>query len=150
MFDELPTPCILIDAGGVRRNLKRLAVYAAGRNLKIRPHAKTHKSSLMARLQIEYGASGLTVAKVGEAKVMAGLSNDVLMAYPAVDPRRCAELAELARSHSVRVGLDSATAADALAATARSAGSTIGILVDLDVCHHRIGVQRVRDVVVLA
>jgi D-serine deaminase-like pyridoxal phosphate-dependent protein len=63
------------------------------------------------------------------------------MAYPAVDPRRCGELAELAKRKTVRVGLDSTTAAEALSAAASSAGSTIGILVDLDVGMHRTGVQ---------
>src|SRR5205085_2205731 len=88
--------------------------------------------------------------KVGEAKVMAAVSNDLLMAYPAVDSRRCAELAELARTHTVRVGIDSTTAADALAAAARSAGTTIGILVDLDVGHHRTGVQSAAEALSLA
>src|SRR2546423_6716270 len=141
MFDDLPTPCILIDAEIVRRNVQRLASYAAQHKLNIRPHTKTHKSSLLARMQIKSGAVGLTVAKVGEAKVMADLSNDLLMAYPAVDAQRCGELAMLGRSHTVRVGIDSTIAADALGTAARSAGSTIAILVDLALGHHRTGVH---------
>jgi D-serine deaminase-like pyridoxal phosphate-dependent protein len=150
MTHELPTPSILIDAAIVRRNLQRMAAYTKEHRLGLRPHTKTHKSTLLGRMQMEFGAVGLTVAKVGEMKVMAEVSDDLLMAYPAVDPIRCAELATLARDRSVRVGIDSTVAADALHDAARSAGVTIGILVDLDVGHHRTGVQSPQDALELA
>jgi D-serine deaminase-like pyridoxal phosphate-dependent protein len=148
-IEDLPTPCIVIDAEIVRRNLARVASYAREHGLGVRPHTKTHKSSLVARMQMEQGAVGLTVAKVGEAGVMAGVSDDLLMAYPAVDRRRCAELASLARGRTVRVGIDSAAAAHGLDAAAVAAGATIGILVDLDVGHHRTGVQSPEDALAL-
>jgi D-serine deaminase-like pyridoxal phosphate-dependent protein len=147
---DLPTPFILIDAAVVRRNLAFMAAYTAERGLKLRPHTKTHKSAFLGRVQLEYGAVGLTVAKPGEAQVMAEVCDDILMAYPAIDPRRCAELAELAKNKTIRVGIDSAYAADQIAAAARSAGSTIGILIDLDVGHHRTGVQSAADALALA
>ena len=150
MFDDLPTPCIVIDAAIVRRNVSRMSAYAQQRGLKLRPHTKTHKSKMLGRLQLDSGAVGLTVAKPGEAEVMAGICNDLLMAYPAVDPRRCAALANLARSATIRVGLDSTFAADQLSAAARSAGVTIGILIDLDIGHHRTGVQSASDALALA
>jgi len=147
---QLPTPSIVIDATVARHNLERLAEYAKRHCLGIRPHTKTHKSVMVGRMQMEYGAVGLTVAKVGEAKVMTDATDDLLMAYPAVDPLRCAELAQLARGHTMRVGIDSKTAADALAEHARAAGSTIGILVNLDVGLHRTGVQTPNDALALA
>src|SRR5213080_4696269 len=110
-LNDLPTPSIVIDAGIARRNLQRLADYAKQHNLKLRPHTKTHKSLLVGRMQVELGATGLTVAKVGEARVMAEVCSDLLMAYPAVDPLRCAEPAKLAGRITMRVGIDSATAA---------------------------------------
>src|SRR5688500_14345404 len=102
MLPDLPTPVILINGSVVRRNLKRLADYAAAHKLKLRPHTKTHKSTAIARLQIEHGAAGLTVAKVGEAQVMSHVADDILMAYPAVDARRCGGLARLAQSTTIR------------------------------------------------
>lgn len=150
MIDTLPTPSILVDAATVRRNINRLAAYAASKNLRIRPHTKTHKSQMIARLQMEAGCIGLTVAKPGEAKVMTEVSDDVLMAYPSVDPARCAELADLAKNKTIRVGIDSTYAADQLSAAALAAGTTIGILVDLDVGHHRTGVQSPRQALDLA
>lgn len=138
--EHFPTPAIVIDAEIVRRNVDRLAAYARSHKLGLRPHTKTHKSKAIARMQLEAGAVGLTVAKPGEAAVMAEASVDILMAYPAVHPEACRVLAELAQSKTVRVAVDSAFAANALAWAARSAASTIGLLVDLDVGHHRTGV----------
>jgi D-serine deaminase-like pyridoxal phosphate-dependent protein len=150
MLNDLPTPVIAISGPIVRRNLQRLADYTRQHKLKLRPHTKTHKSPMLARMQLERGAVGLTVAKAGEAKIMAGVSDDILMAYPAVDPARCAELAQLAKGRTIRVGIDSNAAADVLQTAARTAGTTIGILIDLDVGHHRTGVQSPADSLKLA
>ncbi len=92
----IPTPAILIDAAIARRNLDDMSAYVATHGLKLRPHTKTHKSAKIGAMQIERGAIGLTVAKVGEAQVMAEVSNDLLMAYPGVDRERCEQLAQLA------------------------------------------------------
>ena len=65
--NDLPTPALVVDAAIARRNIKRMADYAAAHGLRLRPHTKTHKSKRLARLQIEAGAAGLTVAQAGEA-----------------------------------------------------------------------------------
>jgi D-serine deaminase-like pyridoxal phosphate-dependent protein len=150
MVPDLPTPAILIDVPTVRRNVRRLAEYAKQHNLKLRPHTKTHKSKLLGRMQVEHGAAGLTVAKVGEARVMAQVTDDLLLAYPAVDPSRCDAIADLAHRKSVRVAIDSTEAADALSASARRAGASLRILVDLDVGLHRTGVQTPHEALTLA
>lgn len=150
MSSVLATPSIVIDAAVVRRNVDRMAGYARQHGLGLRPHTKTHKSKLLARMQLDAGAIGLTVAKPGEAIVMAEVCDDLLMAYPAVDPRRCAELAAVARTKKVRVAVDSAFAVDVLAEAARSARSVIGILVDLDVGNRRTGVQSAQEAMELA
>lgn len=150
MVQDLPTPAILIDGRVVRRNVERMASYARNHNLRLRPHTKTHKSTFLAQMQLEHGAAGLTVAKVGEAEVMATVADDLLVAYPAVDPLRCMTLAELARTRTVRVAIDSSFAADALSSAASSANSVIGLLVDLDIGLHRTGVQTPGDALALA
>jgi D-serine deaminase-like pyridoxal phosphate-dependent protein len=150
MLHDLATPSILIDAGIFRRNLLGLADYAKKHGLGLRPHTKTHKTTFFGKKQMEAGAIGLTVAKVGEAAVMAEVCGDILMAYPAVDAFRCGELAALAKSTTVRVGIDSTFAADALGEAARGAGSVIGVLVDIDVGLHRTGVQSATEAVKLA
>src|SRR4051812_1306230 len=150
MVHDLATPSILIDAGIFRGNLRKLADYAKEHGLGLRPHTKTHKTTFFGKKQMEAGAIGLTVAKVGEGKVMADVCGDILMAYPAVDAFRCGELAKLAKNKTVRVGIDSQEAADALAAAASGAGSVIGVLVDIDVGLHRTGVQSPEDALRLA
>ena len=149
-MNEPATPCLVIDAAVVRRNLKRYADYVGQHGLGLRPHTKTHKSVRLARMQLEAGAVGLTVAKAGEAQVMAEAGDDLLMAYPAVDRPRCQALAELAKTITIRVAIDSQAAAAALADAATGAGSTIGILVDIDVGGGRTGVQTPNDALALA
>jgi D-serine deaminase-like pyridoxal phosphate-dependent protein len=150
MLPDLATPAILIDGPTVRRNVGRMAAYAREHRLRLRPHTKTHKSILVGRMQMEHGAAGLTVAKAGEAEVMAVVADDLLMAYPAVEPNRCAMLARLARENTVRVAVDSTQAVDALAVAARAAGSVVGILIDVDVGLHRTGVQTPDEALALA
>jgi D-serine deaminase-like pyridoxal phosphate-dependent protein len=147
---DIPTPTLVIDKAVALRNIKKLADYSKKHNLGVRPHTKTHKSIFFAKEQVKAGAVGLTVAKVGEAEVMANACNDLLLAYPALDPFRTGRIADLAKTHTMRVGLDSAYAADAIAAAAVAAGSTVGILVDLDLGFHRTGVQNPAEALALA
>ena len=146
----MPTPSIVICAETFHTNLRKLAGYVKEHGLRLRPHSKTHKSTFIGKKQMEAGAIGMTVAKAGEAAVMAEICDDLLMAYPAVDPFRCHELAVLARNKTVRVGIDSRFAAEFLALAAKSAKSVIGILVDIDVGLHRTGVQSPEDALKLA
>ena len=149
-LDELPTPALVIEAATVRRNLGRMAEYARAHGLGVRPHTKTHKTRALARLQLEAGAVGLTVAKAGEAELMAEAGDDLLMAYPAVDAPRCQRLARLARNKIVRVAVDSRQAVEALGSAAQAAGATIGLLVDVDVGMGRTGVGSAPEALELA
>ncbi|HTL29478.1 MAG TPA: alanine racemase [Tepidisphaeraceae bacterium] len=144
------TPAVVIDLAPVKRNIAKLREYSQKHKIAVRPHTKTHKSIAMGQLQIEAGAIGLTVAKAGEAEIMANASRDILIAYPAFDAGRCDRVAQLAKTHTVHVGLDSAFAASGIAEAARRAGTTVGILVDLDVGMHRTGLQSPKQTLELA
>jgi D-serine deaminase-like pyridoxal phosphate-dependent protein len=144
------TPAVLVDLPTVERNLAKAHGYARQHNLAIRPHTKTHKSIAMAKLQVDAGAIGLTVAKAGEAEVMANAARELLVAYPAFDAGRCDRIARLAKEHTIRIAVDSAFAANGLAEAARRAGIQIGILVDLDVGHHRTGLQNPKQTLEVA
>jgi D-serine deaminase-like pyridoxal phosphate-dependent protein len=137
--EDLPTPALVVDGPTVEANLRRMADYVAAHGLKLRPHTKTHKSLHVARLQMAAGAIGLTTAKVGEAEALASAANDLLIAYPLVDPSRCHRAAQLARDHTLHVAIDSFAAAEQLSAAAIAASSTIGILIDADIGYHRTG-----------
>jgi len=140
-MEPAATPALVIDVPTVIRNVERLAIYAQQHDLDIRPHTKTHKSRHLAELQMTAGAIGLTAAKVGEAELMAEVANDILLAYPAIDPTRTARLARMAAHTNLRVAVDSLAGAQRLADAANRSSATIGILVDLDVGMGRTGVQ---------
>lgn len=140
-----PTPCLVIEQVVLRRNIRRMADYAAAHNLKVRPHIKTHKSRLIARMQLDAGAAGLTTAKVGEALEMAHETDDLLIAYPALDGPRTHRIATLALTARPIVAIDSAFAARALQGAAASQDSLIGILIDLDLGVGRTGLQTPRQ-----
>ncbi len=141
-WDELSTPALTVDADVLDRNLRRMADYCQSHSLGLRPHTKTHKIPEVARLQVRYGAIGLTVAKVGEAEVMCGAGLDnILVAYPVMGPKKHERLAALALNHSMLVSLDSETVAEALASAAKQQSATIGVLVEFDAGLGRCGLE---------
>jgi len=138
---EIDTPAVLIDLDIMERNLERAASYCRAHDLRLRPHTKTHKIPAIGRLQLARGAAGLTVAKVGEAEVMLETGTpDLLVAYPIVGQRKLERLVEVAKRTRVTVALDSAVAARQLSDAARAGGVNFGILAEVDVGFHRVGV----------
>lgn len=150
-IEELDTPVFLVDLDVMARNIARMATYTRDHNLALRPHTKTHKIPAIAKMQIEAGAKGITVAKLGEAEVMAdhGL-DDIFVAYPLVGPIKQRRLAELANRIRVRTSFDSLEIAQGISKHARDAGSTVQVMVDLDTGNARTGVQSVNELVELA
>jgi D-serine deaminase-like pyridoxal phosphate-dependent protein len=149
-WDQLPTPSLVLSGEKVRRNVQRLADYAAKSKLSIRPHTKTHKLRHLAQLQLAAGANGLTAAKVSEAEVISEPGEDVLLAYPPVGRFRADRIAQLARSRTVRAALDSLAAVEMMSAAASEANTTVGLLVDIDVGLGRTGVQTPAESLALA
>ena len=136
---DLETPAVVIDAARMARNLARMAAAADVAGIALRPHAKTHKCLAIARRQLAYGAVGLTVATLAEAELFAGDGcPSVFIAYPlwAASGERRARLEALRDLTDLRVGVDSAAAAGALAAAAPG----IEVLIEVDSGQHRSGV----------
>ncbi|WP_460737207.1 alanine racemase [Nocardioides ginkgobilobae] len=134
------TPHLRVDLGRLRRNVRHVAEQAASARIALRPHAKTHKSLEIARLQLSSGAVGLTVATVGEAEAFVrGGCTDVFIAYPIwVDEARAQRLRDLAEQARVAIGVDSVESA--ANGGRRLGGSGIEVLVEVDSGHHRTGV----------
>ncbi len=150
-ISELETPALLIDLNRMERNLCRAAHYAKEHDLRLRPHTKTHKIPAIGKKQMELGAVGLTVAKVGEAEVMlASGAPDLLVAYPIIGHSKLRRLMEVARKTRVTVALDSIQAARQLSDAARAARVSIGVLVEADVGMNRCGVAVGEELVGLA
>jgi D-serine deaminase-like pyridoxal phosphate-dependent protein len=148
---ELDTPAVLVDLDVMDRNLSRMADYVKRRDIKLRPHTKSHKIPELAKLQLAKGATGITVAKLGEAEVMlnAGIE-DILVAYPLVGKAKANRLAQLAEHADISVALDSEEAARALSEAATASNIKIGILVELDVGFRRCGLANEKDILTLA
>ena len=93
----LDTPEIVVDLDVVRANIDRAAATARELGVVVRPHTKTHKLPQIAQMQLEAGAVGVQVAKLGEAEVMADAGiGDILVGYPIVGEQKLSRLADLA------------------------------------------------------
>ena len=148
---ELETPAVVVDLDVLEQNLRRLTGYAGKHGLKVRPHTKTHKIPAIAKMQMQSGCHGVTVAKSCEAVVMAagGLDN-ILVAYPVFGEAKVTRLAELARDRQITVAVDSLITAEGLSHAAQKAGSTIHLLVEMDVGMRRCGVPSPESALSLA
>jgi D-serine deaminase-like pyridoxal phosphate-dependent protein len=134
---DLGTPALLVDLEALDHNLATFATALPGERL--RPHAKAHKCTALARRQAERGHRGFTCATVREmiGLAEAGLGHDLLLANEVVDAERLARLA--AADGRVTVAVDSeATIRAAVRAGLRE------VLVDVNVGLPRCGC-RVED-----
>ena len=139
-FADLDTPSLLIDLPVLERNIAGMAETADGAGVKLRPHVKTHKSPAIARMQVDAGASGITVAKLGEAEVMVDAGfDDLLVAYPIVGRPKLDRLRALLERAHVRTTLDSVEVAEGLARVGRDLGRAVEVLVEVDTGLHRVG-----------
>jgi D-serine deaminase-like pyridoxal phosphate-dependent protein len=141
-LSDIPTPALIVDVAALDRNIARMAAFFANGPCRLRPHFKAHKTPAIARRQLAAGSCiGITCATVSEAELVKDLCDDLLMANEIVSPDKCARVAVLARDRAVTVAIDSIAGIEALAAAARSAGVTIGVLVDVNVGQGRCGVE---------
>ena len=136
---DLDTPALYVDLDVLERNIARMRQQCRAWGVALRPHVKTHKIREIAQLQLDAGAIGITVAKVGEAEVLPG--DDVLVAYPLLKPK-LPRLRELAQKRRVKVAVDSIEVARDL--------QGIDTLVEIDVGVGRTGAQSPEHAVEIA
>ena len=127
---DLDTPALYVDLPTMERNIREMQKQCNAWKVGLRPHTKTHKIPEIAAMQLETGAIGLTVAKVGEAEIMP--ASDLLIAYPLME-EKVPRVRELMKSRRVIVAIDSAEAAKHL--------KGIPTLVEVDVGVGRCGAQ---------
>ena len=137
---------LVLDAEAVNRNMQRMAEFAAKHQIKLRPHAKLHKSADIARLQMQAGAIGVCVQTVGEGEALAaGGVNDIFISNEIVSPaklRRVAGLAQLLKNRSGRlaIAVDSDEGIDRLALAMQTTSAAIDVFIEIDVGQGRCGV----------
>ena len=149
--EEIDTPALVIDLDAFESNLDTMAALLAPTSVKLRAHAKTHKSPVIAKLQMARGAVGNCVQKVTEAEVLAwGGIPDILVSNEVVGAAKLARLCALSRITKVAVCADDAGQVAAIEAAAADAGIRMTVLVEIDVGAGRCGVQPGPDAVALA
>lgn len=138
---QLRTPCVLVDSPRVERNLHRLQTAANARALRLRPHAKTHKSIELARRQIAGGAVGICCAKLGEAEIFAAAGiEDIRLPYP-LNPASAERVLELLDQTRLSFIVDHLAVARGWSDVMQRAGRDVDVLVKVDVGFHRCGID---------
>src|SRR6266536_1956658 len=114
---EIDTPALLIELDALERNIARMQDRIAGTRLRLRPHAKTHKSTAIANLQLAAGAVGVCCQKVSEAEIMVdGGIGDVLISNEVVGAAKLDRAAALARRAKIAVCVDDSENVEQIAA----------------------------------
>jgi len=148
---EVDTPALLIDLDAFERNLKRMADAVSKAGVRLRPHAKTHKSPIIGLKQIAHGAIGLCCQKVSEATVMVeGGVQDVLVSNEVIGARKLDRLAALSRQARVIGCVDNPLGVSEMAAAAGRHGARLDVIVEIDVGASRCGVAPGKPAVELA
>ena len=140
-IEDLDTPVLLINADALERNIQRMQALSAQAKIAYRPHAKSHKSPMLAQMQLDAGAQGICCAKLGEAEVMADAGiPDILITTPVVGRSKLQRLVNVAQQSRISVVADDADNISDLAAAAQTAGIRLDVLVEVDVGQGRCGV----------
>ena len=148
---EFGTPAVVIDLDRVDKNIGRVQGVCEAAGVANRPHIKTHKSPVLAKMQIAAGASGITCQKLGEAEIMAdaGIEN-ILVSYNLIGAARSGRLAALRKRADVTICADNPVTLAAYAEAAAAAKAPIGVVIECDTGRKRAGVETPKEVVDLA
>jgi D-serine deaminase-like pyridoxal phosphate-dependent protein len=139
---EVDTPALILDLDAFEANIRRLGEALAGRKIRVRGHAKTHKCPEIALRQIAAGAVGVCCQKVSEAEAMvAGGVGDVLVSNEVVGAQKLLRLARLAKRARIGVCVDHPEQVVALGDAVKAEGAQIDVYVEIDVGARRCGVQ---------
>lgn len=140
-FAALRTPAVLIERPRLDANIRRMQTAATAAGIALRPHAKTHKSPLVARRQIEAGAIGICCAKLGEAEVFAAAGiRDIRLPYP-LQPSNADRVLALQRTARISFIVDDLAVARGWSQAMQAAGARAEVLVKVDVGFHRCGIM---------
>lgn len=148
---DIDTPALLMDLERLKNNIGAMASIARKNGLNLRPHAKTHKTPEIAKLQIEAGANGITVAKLGEAEIMAEAGiKDIFIANQVIGRRKLDRLTALAKKIRLIVAVDSHVGAQMLNEAAQQKNVHLEVLIEIDTGVHRCGLSDKGEILRLA
>jgi D-serine deaminase-like pyridoxal phosphate-dependent protein len=141
-LDTIATPALVIDLDAMECNLGAMAVFARSHNVRLRPHAKMHKSAAIAKAQIAAGAVGVCVQKLSEAEVLADAGiTDIFISNEVIDAAKLTRVAALAGRITLAIAVDSILGVDRLAEACKAVGGAPNVFVEIDVGQGRCGVS---------
>jgi D-serine deaminase-like pyridoxal phosphate-dependent protein len=140
---DISTPALVVDLDKLQRNIDDMAERARLAGKRLRPHIKTHKTPIIAHMQIKAGAAGIVCAKLGEAEVMAAAGlEDIFVCYPIVGPDKIERLLNLACwVPRVSTVVDSLEAARALNDAALARDQCLDVIIEVEIGYKRVGVE---------
>ena len=148
---EYGTPVAVIDMERVERNIARIQATCDEAGIANRPHIKTHKSPVLAKLQVAAGARGITCQKLGEAEVMAEAGiDDILISYNLLGEEKMARLGALQARANMTVAADNPVVVASLTLAAAASGRPLSVVVECDTGRKRAGVETPAEAVALA
>jgi D-serine deaminase-like pyridoxal phosphate-dependent protein len=146
--DEFGTPAVVVDLDRVERNIARVQKLCDAARVANRPHIKTHKSPILAKMQAAAGARGITCQKLGEAEVMVeGGLDDILISYNLLGTEKMGRLGRLLKSATITVAADNPTTIEGLPQAAEIAGRTLGVVIECDTGRKRAGVETAKEAI---
>ena len=148
---EYGTPCAVIDMDRVERNIARIQAACDAAGVANRPHIKTHKSPMLAQMQVAAGAKGITCQKLGEAEVMADAGiDDILISYNLLGEEKMARLGALQAKANMTVAADNSVVIADLPKAAAASGRPLSVVVECDTGRKRAGVETPAEAIALA
>lgn len=141
-YYELDTPALIIDKERMLKNIEFMQAYADRNNCTLRPHTKTHKTPVLAKLQEAMGAKGIAVAKIGEAEVMAenGL-NDIFIANEVIGKQKFERIAAIAKKGvAISFGVDTPIQVIQANEVFQEADLKVSVLIEIEVGENRSGI----------
>lgn len=139
--DTFRTPAFVVDMDRVRANAADMASRAQKRGVRLRPHAKTHKTLEIAHIQTAESFGGITVSTMAEARFYSdGGFKDILYAFP-ITPDKLGEAFRLAAKCRFSVLVDHPDAVEALLTAASAATAELGVWIKIDSGANRAGLQ---------
>jgi len=146
-ISELDTPALLVESATLGANIRSMQEMADGFGVRLRPHVKTHKSPHIARLQIEAGASGITVAKLGEAEVMADAGiEDIVIANQVIGEPKLQRVTQLAERVRIAILVDSPEGVRQADEAFRGSPRPLDVMIEVDTGKRRCGLRAIEEI----
>jgi D-serine deaminase-like pyridoxal phosphate-dependent protein len=153
-INDIDTPALILDLDKFEANLQRMSAFSARSRVRVRSHAKAHKSVEIAHRQVEATGGGVCCQKLGEAEALLGGDiTDILITSQVVGEHKLRRLARLARAYApARLGVcvDHPEVAQQLAAVCQAEQARVEVYIDVDIGQNRSGVDAPAQAVELA